>query len=77
MHQIATNFMPCSQRSRRRIIVITCQHLQDSLERDPEILLKIITGNKMWVYGYDPEIRKQPYQWNSPPKNRQDKFAQT
>jgi len=42
-------------RSSWRIIVNISQHLQDILERDPQFLLKKITGNEMWVYRRDPE----------------------
>jgi len=35
--------------------VNTSQDLQDRLETDPEFLLQINTGNKMWVYRYNPD----------------------
>jgi hypothetical protein len=31
--------------------------------RDPEFLKTVITGDKMWVYGYDPETKVQSSQW--------------
>jgi hypothetical protein len=37
--------------------VNTCQDLQESLERDPEFLSQVITGDEMWVYGYDVETQ--------------------
>jgi hypothetical protein len=30
---------------------------------DPEFLMTMITGDKMWVYGYDPEMKVQSSQW--------------
>jgi len=36
--------------------VNSSQDLQDRLETDPEFLLQIIMGNKIWVYRYNPDI---------------------
>jgi hypothetical protein len=30
--------------------------------RDPEFLKTMITGDEMWVYGYDPEMKVQSSQ---------------
>jgi histone-lysine N-methyltransferase SETMAR len=30
---------------------------------DPEFLKNVITGDEMWVYGYDPETKVQSSQW--------------
>jgi hypothetical protein len=38
------------------------QDLQGRLERGPEFLLKIVTGDETWVYGYDREIKQQSSQ---------------
>jgi hypothetical protein len=27
---------------------------------------RVITGNKSWIYGYDPETKQQSSQWKSP-----------
>ena len=46
---------------------------QDLLERQDDILGRVITGDETWVYEYDPEMKRQSAQWktaNSPrPKN--------
>ena len=46
---------------------------QDLLERQDDILGRVITGDETWVYQYDPETKRQSAQWktaNSPrPKN--------
>jgi hypothetical protein len=42
-------------RSRRKII--STQELQDRLQTDPELLLKIITNKKMRVYRYNPDTK--------------------
>jgi hypothetical protein len=47
-------------------LVSMCQPLQGRLGRDSEFCLKIVTGDEMWVYKYDPETKQQSSQWNSP-----------
>ena len=40
---------------------------QDNLEMvsdDENVLNKVITGDESWMYGYDPETKKQSSQWN-------------
>ena len=42
---------------------------QDLLERQDDILGRVITGDETWVYQYDPETKRQISQWktaNSP-----------
>ena len=42
---------------------------QDLLERQNDILGRVITGDETWVYKYDPETKRQSAQWktaNSP-----------
>jgi len=51
---------------------------QDLLKRQDDILGRVITGDGIWAYQYDPETKRQSTQWkttNSPrPKNfRQSK----
>ena len=41
----------------------------DILERQDDILGRVITGDETWVYQYDPETKRQSAQWktaNSP-----------
>jgi len=46
---------------------------QDLLERQDDVLGRVITGDETWVYQYDPETKRRSAQWktaNSPrPKN--------
>ena len=42
---------------------------QDLLDRQDDILSRVITGDETWVYQYDPETKRQSAQWktaNSP-----------
>jgi hypothetical protein len=50
--------------------------MQDMLEcanRDPEFLKTVITGNEMWVYGYDRETEVHSIQWKHPTSQRPKK----
>jgi len=58
--------MPSRPSEEREDHVNTCPGLQKRLETDPEFLSKIITGDETWVYGYDPETKRQPSQGKSP-----------
>jgi len=57
------------QQKQRRVKIC-----QDLLERQDDILGRVITGDETWVYQYDPETRRQSAQWktaNSPrPKKK-------
>jgi hypothetical protein len=33
---------------------------------DPSFMSRVITGDKSWVYGYDPETKQQSSRWKSP-----------
>ncbi|PNF16231.1 hypothetical protein B7P43_G15109 [Cryptotermes secundus] len=49
------------QKSRR---VETCQELLDLCESDPHFLDNVITGDKTWVFEYDPETKRQSAEWH-------------
>ena len=53
---------------------------QDNLEMvsdDGNVLKKVITGDKSWVYGYDPETKQQSSQWKHPDEPRPKKARQS
>ena len=39
------------------------QDMLDCVENDSNFLNTVITGDKSWVYGYDPETKAQSSQW--------------
>ncbi|UYV79700.1 hypothetical protein LAZ67_18000322 [Cordylochernes scorpioides] len=41
----------------------TCEHMLEMIRTDPEWKDKIITGDETWVYGYDPETKRQYAEW--------------
>jgi hypothetical protein len=49
-----------------------CLKLQEKANEDPTFMSisRIITGDEGWIYGYDPETKKQLSQWKSPQSSR-------
>jgi hypothetical protein len=43
------------------------------LTRTPTFIPRLITGDKSWIYGYDPETKQQLSQWKSPQSPRAKK----
>ncbi|UYV82734.1 hypothetical protein LAZ67_22000693, partial [Cordylochernes scorpioides] len=41
----------------------TCEDMLEMTGTDPEWKDKIITGDETWVYGYDPETKRQSAEW--------------
>ncbi|UYV84634.1 hypothetical protein LAZ67_X002926 [Cordylochernes scorpioides] len=41
----------------------TCEDMFEMTRTDPELKNKIITGDETWVYGYDPETKRQSAEW--------------
>ncbi|GFW68967.1 HTH_48 domain-containing protein [Trichonephila clavipes] len=44
----------------------TSSDLFQSASDDPEFMKLTITGDKSWVYGYDPVTKQQSSQWKTP-----------
>ena len=38
--------------------VSICTDLRDRAQKDPSFMSSVITGDECWVYGYDPETKK-------------------
>jgi hypothetical protein len=50
--------------------------LLQEAETDQNFIEGIITGDQTWVYGYDPETKRQSSQWKSPKSPRPKKARQ-
>jgi len=66
MRQIAAKFVP-------RLLNIEQQdhpgsgvHQAAKSRYDPNFLSRVITGDKLWLYDYDPETTQQSSQWKTP-----------
>ena len=74
--RVSVKFVPCVLTVEQRQ-----QHLSISLElrncaaSDSSFLGNVITVDKTWVCGYDPETRVQSSQWKSPSSPRTKKYV--
>ncbi|UYV85115.1 hypothetical protein LAZ67_X004616 [Cordylochernes scorpioides] len=48
----------------------TCKDMVEMFISDPHWLKTVITGDETWVYGYDPETKRQSSQWLEPGEPR-------
>jgi len=60
------------EKKQRRVTIF-----QDLLERQDDILGRVITGDETWVYQYDPESKRQIAQWRTANSPRPKKFRQS
>ena len=52
------------------------QEMLNDVNNDPDLLLRVITGDKSWVYGYDIETKAQLSQWKHTESLRPKKARQ-
>ena len=67
MHRVAAKFVPTiltADQKQQRVNV--CTELRHLASNDETFLSTVITGDESWVYGYDPETKRQSSQWKSP-----------
>ena len=75
MRKVCAKMVPkelTEEQKQRRVII--CQDLS---ERQNDILGHVITGDKTWVYQYDPEMKQQSAQWKTANSPRPKKFCQS
>ncbi|UYV84700.1 hypothetical protein LAZ67_X003136 [Cordylochernes scorpioides] len=48
----------------------TCKNMVKMFNSDPHWLKIVITGEETWVYGYDPETKRQSSKWLEPGEPR-------
>jgi hypothetical protein len=53
-----------------------CLELQEKANEGPTFISSIITGDKSWFYGYDPERKQRSSHWKSPLSPRARKAQQ-
>ena len=77
MHRIIAKFVPriltADQKQQR---VNFCTELRQFTSNDETFLSRVITGDKCWLYSYDPETKQQSSQWKSPMSPRPKKARQ-
>jgi len=66
-HRVAAKFIPwllTPEQKEHRVAI--SQELRQSAVDDPSFMSRVITGDKSWVCGYDPETNQRSSQWKSP-----------
>ena len=74
MQRFAAKFVPrilTDDQKQQRVSV--CTELRQLAPDDETFLSRVITGDESWVYGYDPETKRQSSQWKSPTSPRPKK----
>jgi histone-lysine N-methyltransferase SETMAR len=74
MHRVAAKFVPrilTADQKQQRVNI--CTELRQLAFNDETFLCRVITGDESWVYGYDPETKRQSSQWKSPTSPRPKK----
>jgi hypothetical protein len=56
-------FVTADQKQQR---INVCEELRQIASDDATFLSMVITGDKSWIYGYDPEAKQQSFQCKSP-----------
>ena len=66
MRKVCAKMVPknltTEQKTSRRDV---CLDLMDRLEREPEFLSRVITGDESWILEYDPETKRQVREWHT------------
>ena len=77
LKRVAAKFVPnllnFDQKTRLMTIV---QEMLNDVNDDPDLLKKVVTGDKSWVYGYDVETKAQSSQWKHTESPRPEKARQ-
>ena len=74
MARVCTKFIPKLLTTEQKDL--RSEITQDNLKMvsdDENVLMKVITGDESWVYGYDPETKQQSSQWKRPDEPRPKK----
>jgi len=77
MRRISARFVPrLLSDDQKALRVSVCRELKQQARNDPIFISNIITADKTWVYGYDPETKQQSSQWKSSNSPRPKKVSQ-
>ena len=77
MHRVAAKLVPrILTADQKQQCVNVCTELRQLASDDETFLSRVITGDESWVYGYDPETKRQSSQWKSPTSPRPKKARQ-
>ena len=66
MKKICTKMVPRllneGQKERR---VQVCQDILEQLETEPNLVKRVVTGDELWIFEYDPVTKRQSLEWKS------------
>jgi len=70
MRRVSAKFVPRLPTAEQDDRVSICTDLCEQAQNDPNFMSSVITGDKSWVYGYNPETKQMSSQWKtaSPPR---------
>jgi len=77
MHHVAAKFVPrilTADQKQQRVNV--CTELRQLALDDETFLFRVITVDESWIYGYDPETKRQSSQWKISTSPRPKKAIQ-
>ena len=75
MRKVCAKIVPkklTEEKKQRRVTIY-----KDLLERQDDILGRVIIGDETWVYQYDPEMKRQSAQWKTVNSPQPKKFRQS
>jgi len=75
MRKVCAKMVPkelTEEQKQRRVTIC-----QDLLERQADILGRVITGDETWVYQYDPETKRHSAQWKTANSPQPKKFCRS
>ena len=77
MHRVTAKFVPrILTADQKQQCITVCTELCQLASDDESFLSRVITGDESWVYGYNPETKRQSSQWKIPTSPRPKKARQ-
>jgi len=74
MKHVSAKFVPrLLIEDQKTVVLNVCYDLREQVGNDPQILSQVVTGDKTWCCGYDPETKQASSQMkthNSPKTNK-------
>jgi len=65
-----------SHREQKECLLSVATNMMQGAESDEKFMGKIIMGNETWVYGCDPQMKRQSSQWKPAVSQRPKKAHQ-
>ena len=75
IRRVAAKFVPkLLNFDQKQHCINIVKKLLNSVGNDPNLLQRVIIGDKSWIYGYDMEIKTQSFQWKLSHESRPSGF---